>query len=636
MEPSTALLEKTGDLGGHKIAMSINKAAMQHIMKVLTELYSNPTLAVIRELSTNALDSHIAAGINKPIEVTLPNPLSQFFTVKDYGVGLSIEDIENIYSQYGASTKRHSNDYVGMLGFGAKAPWAYTAQFNVVAVKQGIKISVSCSRVEDGTAVMEIVDERPTTEPDGLEVVVPVKLNNTFAQEASQFFSVWEPGKVLVNGEAPSYLDKTPVVNNIYTAPAMQGSNKDFVVMGNVRYPAPRPLTALSYNYGARNFAIYLFVGIGDVDITPNREALQDTEKTTAVMNVARERFDKHFLESIRREIDACATKKQALAVALKWKDKIPHSTNVWRTYRGMNIPMESFPTPGYFEYKAASYSPKKVFHYAGGYTVRNNFKNIPVIYGYNYAGVASSHRAIIKQWMQDVTGNVQLVHIFRGDKFWQEWHDDPTYCISWSDLKKKYTPVREKRTKPVYEYYHQGTWHQTEGIETTGTILYAHATDKVAIAALTKIDDSVTIVELTFNRLAKFQRLYPQAIDVKTYVIRAWEAAGAALTEFDKMVLNIGYDQRWLIKDLTEDQLLDPKLKELCRVAKSGETVTIKEYNRAYSMTKAINRNVNKEHFAFDWLKDRYPVGSMSNKDHRLLYLNAAYKEFYEKEETT
>ncbi len=178
MQPSnTDVLERSGDLGGRQIAMTINAAATAHIMKVLTELYSNPTLAVIRELGTNALDSHVQAGISRPIEVTLPNKLFPYFKVKDYGVGLSIEDIENIYSQYGASTKRHSNDFVGMLGFGAKAPWAYTSQFNVVAVKSGVRIAVSCSRVEDGTAVMEIISETQTDESDGLEVIVPVKVD---------------------------------------------------------------------------------------------------------------------------------------------------------------------------------------------------------------------------------------------------------------------------------------------------------------------------------------------------------------------------------------------------------------------------------------------------------------------------
>lgn len=49
---------------GEDVAMSIDQSALAHIMNVLTDLYVDPELAVIREYSTNALDSHIA-GYNR-------------------------------------------------------------------------------------------------------------------------------------------------------------------------------------------------------------------------------------------------------------------------------------------------------------------------------------------------------------------------------------------------------------------------------------------------------------------------------------------------------------------------------------------------------------------------------------------
>src|SRR6185437_4514816 len=148
-------------MGGDKIGMTVNQDSLAHIMSVLTNLYENPLLAIIREYSTNAWDSHVAAGQTRPIEVTTPNMLTSTLKIKDYGVGMDKEDIRNIYSQYGASTKRGTNEQTGMLGLGCKSALTYTGQFNIIAVKAGIKTSVVVSRSEDGYGVMEIVDESP-------------------------------------------------------------------------------------------------------------------------------------------------------------------------------------------------------------------------------------------------------------------------------------------------------------------------------------------------------------------------------------------------------------------------------------------------------------------------------------------
>ena len=69
-------------------------------------LYSNKIQAIIRELSCNAIDSHVEAGcVDKPIEVHLPTVFEPWFYVRDFGVGLDHQQVLNIYTVYGASTK---------------------------------------------------------------------------------------------------------------------------------------------------------------------------------------------------------------------------------------------------------------------------------------------------------------------------------------------------------------------------------------------------------------------------------------------------------------------------------------------------------------------------------------------------
>src|SRR5690606_19308446 len=101
--------------------------------KILMDgIYQNKIKAIIRELSTNARDSHVAAGHNKPFIVHLPNHREPEFYIEDFGTGLSEDKIEKIYSTFFASDKEDSNDYVGCLGLGSKTPFCYNTRSFIV------------------------------------------------------------------------------------------------------------------------------------------------------------------------------------------------------------------------------------------------------------------------------------------------------------------------------------------------------------------------------------------------------------------------------------------------------------------------------------------------------------------------
>lgn len=79
-----------------------------------SKLYTDKIMAPIRELLCNAYDAHIAAGIpERPLEVHLPSANSLTFKIRDFGPGLSAEDMLELYTTYGASTKNLSNDFIG-------------------------------------------------------------------------------------------------------------------------------------------------------------------------------------------------------------------------------------------------------------------------------------------------------------------------------------------------------------------------------------------------------------------------------------------------------------------------------------------------------------------------------------------
>src|SRR5690349_20945960 len=106
--------------------MTFHVDSIVHLMGLLTTLYADPELAIIREYSTNALDSHRQAGVGLPIEIVLPSQFERTFIVRDFGLGMSEEELTDNYSEYGFSSKRETNEATGMLGVGGKSALAYT------------------------------------------------------------------------------------------------------------------------------------------------------------------------------------------------------------------------------------------------------------------------------------------------------------------------------------------------------------------------------------------------------------------------------------------------------------------------------------------------------------------------------
>ena len=132
MIPNTKLrvVESHGVASSGVFGISLKDEA--HIMSTLRDtLYSDKVLAVIREYSSNAWDAHREVGkADVPIKVTLPTSMDPTLTIEDFGPGLSPDDVFNVYTQYGASTKRGSNSSVGMLGIGSKSGFSFCSGFH--------------------------------------------------------------------------------------------------------------------------------------------------------------------------------------------------------------------------------------------------------------------------------------------------------------------------------------------------------------------------------------------------------------------------------------------------------------------------------------------------------------------------
>lgn len=250
--------------------------------KILSDsLYSNKKRAIIRELSTNALDSHVGAGkVDVPFEVHLPSVLEPWFSVRDFGLGLSGDQVTNIYTTYFESSKTDSNDYVGALGLGSKSPFSYTENFTVTAIKDGIQRIYSAFINEMGVPCIAEMGEELTDQVNGVEVKFSVTDRydyNSFRYEAVEVFK-WFKNKPTVTGVAFEHAQPEYKEQNIVPGVSVFANNSNsFALMGNIAYPLNN-ISEPEKHFGdlaqLLNCGLLIEFGIGDLDFAASREEL--------------------------------------------------------------------------------------------------------------------------------------------------------------------------------------------------------------------------------------------------------------------------------------------------------------------------------------------------------------------------
>lgn len=329
---ATDAVTRTGNVDATTaVACTFDTEGIGHIMSILSNMYSNATLAVLREYSCNAADSHVAAGQTRPIEVTLPSPLQPSLLIQDYGTGLSKDEIISVYATYGKSTKRNTNDQVGALGIGSKSAFTLGQQFVVTGIKDGQKTVALFALNEHNVGTVNILQEHATTEPNGVLISLAVSDIEAMRATADEFFRTWPKGSVLVNGRAPESIFDTgfAITENAHVVENTRGGVS--VIMGGVGYPVSRDILLrvsesldnagragsrlagnLASLWGTRS--MYYTVNIGDVDIAPSRESLRDTNRTVACIENLIEATADRLLKSVEERVDAASTWFEALS----------------------------------------------------------------------------------------------------------------------------------------------------------------------------------------------------------------------------------------------------------------------------------------------------------------------------------
>jgi hypothetical protein len=302
-----AVLSNVGEIGEFRIR---NSAKAFNILS--SGLYANKVKAIIRELSCNAVDSHAAAGKHStPFDVHLPNSLEPWFSIRDYGTGLSHEQVTQIYTTYFESTKTASNEFIGALGLGSKSPFSYTDNFTVTAIQNGKKGIYSAFINEAGVPSIAQMMTEETDEPAGVEVKFSVNDRydfDKFRQEARSVYKYFKlqpvvSGSTGFTTELPCY-ESMDIVQGVHQ---YKNERRSVAIMGNIAYPIEIPAAdqTLGDYRNLLQCGLELHFGIGELDFQASREGLSYIPQTVESIKRKLESLNSVLAGKLAEEADA-------------------------------------------------------------------------------------------------------------------------------------------------------------------------------------------------------------------------------------------------------------------------------------------------------------------------------------------
>ena len=334
-----AILSNVGEIGEFRIR---NSAKAFNILS--SGLYANKIKAIIRELSCNAIDSHTAAGTTQPFEVHLPTTLEPWFSIRDFGTGLSHDQVTKIYTTYFESTKTESNEFIGALGLGSKSPFSYTDNFTVAAVQNGRKGIYSAFINDVGVPSIALMGEEQVTESNGVEVKFSVNDRYDFSKFADEAQSVyrWFPVLPTMTGNKinviPVHYETKDIIAGVHSLEDSygRGRNPSVAVMGNIAYPieVPQAEQVLEGVHQLLKCGLVIEFGIGELDFQASREGLSYIPLTIDSIRKKLVAVNSALTEVFTKEADAitCAWSRSQFLHSKKrqplWKSAVCEYAN--------------------------------------------------------------------------------------------------------------------------------------------------------------------------------------------------------------------------------------------------------------------------------------------------------------------
>ena len=321
------------------INCTIDPEDMRYISSLLRNNYSNTILATIRETYANAVDANKEAGFSpESIEVKCPTGLDQTFSIRDFGSGLSRDQIFNLYSKFGKSTKRGSDASIGGFGIGRFAPLSYKDSFTVTSYHNGNKTIYSIYISEENDTKIDEVFTAATSEANGICISVGVSKADIikFNQEISSFFSNFEVLPNFLNIQTQIVKAEILTSGKDWQIRKSAGGYTHYsvgdhgIIMGGIFYPINPELVDISnnsaYTWTKHLNKLVFIADIGSVSLHHSRESLEYNKTTKNYLKSRYKDFCEEFTQSIKDKVAQFDCLRDAMTYYAEIKNTFPRN----------------------------------------------------------------------------------------------------------------------------------------------------------------------------------------------------------------------------------------------------------------------------------------------------------------------
>lgn len=331
------------------------------VVDILSKLYAYPIRTLVQEYICNGRDAMREAGTwgKQALVIQVPNTFEPTFKVRDYGCGITPDRMENIFVNYGSSTKRNTNAQTGGFGIGAKSAFSYTDSFTITSFVDRVKY-IYVAHLGDNGGV-NLISKEQTSEDNGVEISIGVK-----SKDISEFFNAvkrcvqyWQEPLKFIGTKDITPLKPILTLGNMTVYEDVHYSSTMFLIDG-IEYDllsSDESIYTARYNHykqwlHSEKHTVAINVPNGYFKIASSRERLETNDDNKAKQTKL---IDECTL-AIKNVID---TKIDNLSLSLK--DRIKNK----QTYSGFNtIKSQRLQLGGGYElYNDTVYAPKGFYY---------------------------------------------------------------------------------------------------------------------------------------------------------------------------------------------------------------------------------------------------------------------------------
>ena len=318
IEKSVGPAIKTSD-EFQELEFGVRSEDMGLILEILrSKMYSNPIGSICREISSNSRDANREAGNSNPIEISIRDSIwlesDLVIAFKDEGLGISPERIGDVFVNYGASTKRNTNDQTGGFGLGAKTPFSYSDNFTIITIVDSIRYVYTAVIEEGKRGKLYLLEKQETEDLDGTTILIPLQEDDReeFEKESIRATVFWETQPNYINFESfEDEEDKKKLqIESLYVHEDCEIVSQDCfnskynLLIDQIIYPLDDEQIKFAENHWAFDNTILLKFNTGDLTISANRESVQYDPQTIEAINGKFENFLNHIEKKIQERIE--------------------------------------------------------------------------------------------------------------------------------------------------------------------------------------------------------------------------------------------------------------------------------------------------------------------------------------------